>query len=197
MLATGQRVRFCLGTPDVIKARFAIIGKGAYGEGTIEGEDDGVYFLSDIEVMRDEGTLDSRRTDPYGLDDWVYMAADELELAPLPIERSTTMGEVRAMLSKATAHIEHEGWSCCYDWQGLDHTTEFYGFLEINELRFIAVYHAEGGNEGHYIYVDMLSGCGNGKPFGVKGTSLFLCKTFMGRDEAQRLQNMVQILLSV
>jgi len=199
MLATGQRVRFCLGTPDIIQARFAVIGRGAYGEGTIQdGPEGDLYIIGDLEVFRGEEDLATRRTDPYGLGDSVYVAAEELEVAPLRINQETTFGEVHRMLNKATAHLEEGGmdggWSPIYDWVKIPHTKGFWDHMTLEELRFVAVYHATGGSEGHYIHVDMISGVGDG---GIKGTGCFLAKTFGGREHAQLIQNTVQLLLDV
>jgi hypothetical protein len=191
----GSRVIFCLGTPDIVKARYGLIGKGAYGQGTVREEDNGVYYLDDLAVYRGEEDLIARRTDPVGIDDAVWFHEDELTLAPLPINQETTFGEVRVMLNKAMRHLFDEGdWGPTYDWVKIPHAKGFWDHMTLEELRFIAVYQCEGGSEGHYIHVDMLQGISE---TGIKGTPCFLLKTFGGLEHAQRIQSMAQVLLGV
>jgi hypothetical protein len=191
----GQRVDFCFAQPDVVKARCAMVSDTPCGQATvgevIEGPINTLYRLDDLEVCRGEKII-ADRMGKAGL----WAKDDEVFLAPFPIGDKTTLGEVRVMLNKATEHVQDEGgWSSTYDCGTSKISSDTPYWEYVKDYRFIAVFQVEGGSEGHYVHIDAISGVrANGE---TEGVSLFLLKTFGGLEQAQLIQNTVQVLLSV
>jgi len=194
--AIGQRVRFWFGPADIIKARYAITSNSATGVGTVaevsQGTGDNIlYRLDDLEIQRGKEEVDGRMGTGK-----LWAKGEELRLEPLPITDETTLDEVRKMLNEATAHIQDDGgWSPTYRWARPEIPKGKTFWEYVKNCRFIAVYHIEGSNEGHYVHVDALGGIDTDGT--IKGVGLFLLKTFGGLEQAQLIQDTVQVLLAV
>lgn len=120
-----------------------------------------------------------------------------------------TLRELYTELRKITDAIpghNHEGLSACYHWDG--HTShanvssqEARGFGPLTDrtkltdirYRWICVFPVTGGNEGHYIHVDLIwqHEAREGR------VPLFLLKTFGGHAEAIQLAGLLCRVLGV
>jgi len=120
---------------------------------------------------------------------------DFVILKPLEITEEMGVESVRKMLNKATEHLHDEGgFSTMYKWHKALGDVKKQSFYEALQGGFIAVYHVEGGSEGHYIHIDAIGATEDGT---LKGIPLFLLKTFEGTKRAQEIQDLAQILLGV
>lgn len=102
-------------------------------------------------------------------------------------------------LLQGTDELHHEGLSRMYHYPGPDtrvRAANSIGFVQLGDnvkledlcYRWLAVYPVEGASEGHYIHVDLIWDEQYG---GRHVASLFLLKTFAGKDAAITLASTI------
>ena len=93
--------------------------------------------------------------------------------------------------------LTHEGLSRMYEY-GLPGRPAVTGNTRIEDIprwRWLAVYAVEGANEGHYVHVDLIL---NGENYGPHQVySLFLVKTFAGKDVAIEIARRLATVLPI